>query len=79
MVKLRPYQFEAENQARRAMARGLKRIALYLPTGGGKTLTATWPHGLNEVEATPTQAVLNKIKSNLIAYNKRKEIDRGAF
>ncbi len=41
MYKLRPYQLEAENQARDAMARGLKRVALYLPTGGGKTLTAT--------------------------------------
>lgn len=39
--ELRPYQLEAEHQARLALARGLKRICLYLPTGGGKTLTAT--------------------------------------
>ena len=41
MFELRPYQSEAENQARIALARGVKRVALYLPTGGGKTLTAT--------------------------------------
>ncbi len=41
MFELRPYQTEAENQARIALARGVKRVALYLPTGGGKTLTAT--------------------------------------
>ncbi len=38
---LRPYQQEAEQQARQALARGLRRVCLYLPTGGGKTLTAT--------------------------------------
>lgn len=38
---LRPYQRDAEQQARLALARGLRRICLYLPTGGGKTLTAT--------------------------------------
>lgn len=38
---LRKYQTSAEHQARLALARGLKRIVLYLPTGGGKTLTAT--------------------------------------
>ena len=38
--ELRPYQTAAENQTRSALARGLKRVALYLPTGGGKTLTA---------------------------------------
>ena len=41
MFELRPYQTEAEQQARIALARGFKRVALYLPTGGGKTLTAT--------------------------------------
>ncbi|MGV0950972.1 MAG: DEAD/DEAH box helicase family protein [Azonexus sp.] len=39
--ELRPYQLDAEHEARSFLARGLKRIALYLPTGGGKTLTAT--------------------------------------
>ncbi len=38
---LRPYQQHAEHEARSALAGGLKRVALYLPTGGGKTLTAT--------------------------------------
>lgn len=38
---LRPYQQAAEHETRSALARGLKRVALYLPTGGGKTLTAT--------------------------------------
>lgn len=38
--ELRPYQIEAEQQARLALARGLRRVCLYLPTGGGKTLTA---------------------------------------
>lgn len=38
---LRPYQAEAEHQARLALAGGARRIVLYLPTGGGKTLTAT--------------------------------------
>lgn len=38
---LRPYQQHAEHEARLALARGLKRVCLYLPTGGGKTLTAT--------------------------------------
>lgn len=41
MFSLRPYQHNAEHEARLALARGLKRICLYLPTGGGKTLTAT--------------------------------------
>jgi len=39
--ELRPYQHEAEQAARIALARGAKRIVIYLPTGGGKTLTAT--------------------------------------
>ena len=39
--ELRAYQLNAEQETRLAMARGLKRICLYLPTGGGKTLTAT--------------------------------------
>lgn len=39
--ELRDYQHRAEDEARSCLARGLKRICLYLPTGGGKTLTAT--------------------------------------
>jgi DNA repair protein RadD len=38
---LRPYQQDTEQRARLALARGLRRVCLYLPTGGGKTLTAT--------------------------------------
>jgi superfamily II DNA or RNA helicase len=38
---LRPYQATAEQQARIALAGGCRRIVLYLPTGAGKTLTAT--------------------------------------
>lgn len=38
---LRPYQQAAENEARLALAGGKRRVVLYLPTGGGKTLTAT--------------------------------------
>jgi DNA repair protein RadD len=38
---LRPYQLHAENEVRSAMARGCSNVLLYLPTGGGKTLTAT--------------------------------------
>lgn len=38
---LRPYQEHAEQQARNSLAGGKRRIVLYLPTGGGKTLTAT--------------------------------------
>lgn len=39
--ELRPYQQHAEQQARIALAGGLRRVCLYLPTGAGKTLTAT--------------------------------------
>lgn len=39
--KLRDYQNDAEQQTRSALARGSKRVVMYLPTGGGKTLTAT--------------------------------------
>ena len=39
--ELRPYQHHAEQQARLALAGGKRRVCLYLPTGGGKTLTAT--------------------------------------
>jgi len=39
--KLRSYQLDAEQKTRSALARGSKRVVLYLPTGGGKTLTAT--------------------------------------
>ncbi|MFZ4536799.1 DEAD/DEAH box helicase [Propionivibrio sp.] len=38
---LRDYQTEAEKSTRSSMARGARRTVLYLPTGGGKTLTAT--------------------------------------
>ena len=38
---LRPYQLHAEQEARFALAGGKRRVVLYLPTGGGKTLTAT--------------------------------------
>ncbi len=38
---LRPYQEDTEQQTRIALAGGKRRVALYLPTGGGKTLTAT--------------------------------------
>lgn len=41
LFDLRPYQLNAEHETRLALARGLKRTCLYLPTGGGKTLTAT--------------------------------------
>jgi DNA repair protein RadD len=37
---LRPYQLEAEHETRLALARGNRRVVMYLPTGGGKTLTA---------------------------------------
>ena len=39
-IQLRPYQDSALNQLRSAMARGNRRVMLYLPTGGGKTITA---------------------------------------
>jgi DNA repair protein RadD len=39
--ELRPYQHHTEQAARIALAGGAKRVVLYLPTGGGKTLTAT--------------------------------------
>ncbi len=38
---LRKYQLSAEQGIRISMARGPRRIVLYIPTGGGKTLTAT--------------------------------------
>ena len=38
--KLRDYQNDAEQQTRSALARGSRRVVMYLPTGGGKTLTA---------------------------------------
>lgn len=38
---LRPYQQTAEHEARLALAGRKRRVVLYLPTGGGKTLTAT--------------------------------------
>lgn len=41
MFNLRDYQLNAEQQARLSLARGNRRVVLYLPTGGGKTLTAT--------------------------------------
>lgn len=39
--ELRSYQQTAEHEARLALAGGKRRVVLYLPTGGGKTLTAT--------------------------------------
>lgn len=39
--ELRDYQHRAEGEARSCLAQGIKRVCLYLPTGGGKTLTAT--------------------------------------
>lgn len=39
--ELRPYQLNAEHEARLALAGGCSNVLLYLPTGGGKTLTAT--------------------------------------
>lgn len=39
--ELRAYQSDAEQNTRLALARGCKRVVMYLPTGGGKTLTAT--------------------------------------
>jgi len=39
--ELRTYQHRAEGEARSCLAQGMKRVCLYLPTGGGKTLTAT--------------------------------------
>ena len=37
---LRPYQQHAKQEVRFALAGGCRRVVLYLPTGGGKTLTA---------------------------------------
>ena len=37
MFNLRDYQLNAEQQARLSLARGNRRVVLYLPTGGGKT------------------------------------------
>src|SRR5262245_4396850 len=39
--KLRPYQADAILQLRAALARGVRRILLYAPTGAGKTLLAS--------------------------------------
>ena len=39
--ELRPYQLDAEQQARVALAGGKRRVVLFMPTGAGKTLTAT--------------------------------------
>lgn len=39
-LKLRDYQVAAEQMTRSAMAGGARRVVMYLPTGGGKTLTA---------------------------------------
>ena len=36
----RPFLAHTEQQARNTLARGAKRVVVYLPTGGGKTLTA---------------------------------------
>ena len=38
---LRPYQLDAEHKARVALAGGKRRVVLFMPTGAGKTLTAT--------------------------------------
>lgn len=38
-----------------------------------RSIFDVWPRGLNEVAATPTQEILNKVKSNQIAFSKRRE------
>ena len=38
-----------------------------------RSIFEVWPRGLNEVPATPTQEILNKVKANQIAYSKRRE------
>jgi DNA repair protein RadD len=43
-----------------------------------RTIFDIWPRGLNEVVATPTQEVLNKVRANQIAYSKRKGGDHAA-
>ena len=35
-----------------------------------RTIFGVWPRGLNEVTATPTDEILNKVKANQIAYSK---------
>lgn len=38
-----------------------------------RSIFDVWPRGLNEVAATPTQEILNKVRANQIAYSKRRE------
>ena len=38
-----------------------------------RTIFDVWPRGLSEVTAAPTQEILNKVKSNQIAYAKARE------
>ncbi len=38
-----------------------------------RSIFDVWPRGLNEVTATPSQEILNKVRANQIAYSKRKE------
>lgn len=42
MITPRPYQLDAVEKSRRLIARGAKRILLVLPTGGGKTVIASY-------------------------------------
>ena len=37
-----------------------------------RSIFEVWPRGLNEVTATPSQEVLNKVRANQIAYSKSK-------
>ena len=36
-----------------------------------RSIFDVWPRGLNEVTATPSQEILNKVKANQIAFSKR--------
>lgn len=42
MIELRDYQQQMVAALRASFARGLRRVVLYLPTGGGKTFTFSW-------------------------------------
>src|SRR5690242_20701257 len=67
-ITLRPYQLEALSAVERAVARGLRRMVVQLPTGTGKSVVAAeliQRTNANTLVLAPSDEILNQLVGTL--------------
>lgn len=62
MIELRPYQAEAVERIRESIKNGARRVVFVLPTGGGKTVVASYMVDAAQARGTPVLFVAHRIE-----------------